>query len=263
MDSADGGTVLARGATADVIALDADRVAKRFHSGTSAAVARREAVSTRAARAAGLPVPVVHGVATVDGRPAIVLDRIDGPTMLARLSARPWRVRRDARRLATLHVSILAVGPAALPAVRDRLATNVDEAPGLSPAVREAVRSRLDDLPPGDALCHGDLHPGNVLLGPGGPTIVDWLDAGSGHPAADVARTSLLLRFGGHDEGRVAATLRRAFRRWYLRAVSDELALSRETVRAWELPVAAARVTEDVPEASRLRSFVAGRLDDA
>jgi hypothetical protein len=56
----------------------------------------------------------------------------------------------------------------------------------------------LDDLPERlravagcglpDTLIHGDLHTGNVRAGEDGLVIVDWADAGVGHPAFDVIR---------------------------------------------------------------------------
>ena len=50
-------------------------------------------------------------------------------------------------------------------------------------------------MPTGRAgrLLHGDLHPGNVLLGPSGPVLIDWTDAGSGPPAHDTATSWLVL----------------------------------------------------------------------
>ena len=48
----------------------------------------------------------------------------------------------------------------------------------------------------GDCLCHADLHPGNVLLGRGGPVVIDWTGVTKGDAMADVAWTRLLLRTG-------------------------------------------------------------------
>jgi phosphotransferase family enzyme len=40
-----------------------------------------------------------------------------------------------------------------------------------------------------DTLVHGDLHPGNVRIGPDGRlTIMDWGDCHAGHPALDILR---------------------------------------------------------------------------
>lgn len=61
------------------------------------------------------------------------------------------------------------------------------------------LRALLDDVPRRmaavaacgvpDTLVHGDLHPGNVRIGPDGRlTIMDWGDCYVGHPALDVLR---------------------------------------------------------------------------
>jgi aminoglycoside phosphotransferase (APT) family kinase protein len=62
-------------------------------------------------------------------------------------------------------------------------------------------------------LCHGDLHPGNVLVDRDGPVVIDWFDAAVGSPVADVARTSLLIR--PPSSGRLPAP--------HLPGASDEL----------------------------------------
>jgi aminoglycoside phosphotransferase (APT) family kinase protein len=251
------GERVATGSTAEVFALGSDRVLKRFFD-SDPERARREAANTRVASAAGLRVPRVYEVTAVDGRPAVLYERVDGPTMLERLESRPWLLGRAARRLAAIHAEVHSVGPDdRLPPLRERLAGNVDRAPGLSRAVRRRVRAELASLDDEETLCHGDVHPGNVLCAPQ-PTLIDWLDATRGPPAADVARTSLLLRFGGH--GVVASLLGRVLERRYRRAYRDRTGLPDARVRAWALPVAAARLNEAVPEAPRLRAFVHDRL---
>src|SRR5262249_32610054 len=58
----------------------------------------------------------------------------------------------------------------------------------------------LEALPDGDRLCHGDFHPANVLVGRNGPAVIDWTGATRGDPAADLARTRLLLQAGAVPE---------------------------------------------------------------
>jgi aminoglycoside phosphotransferase (APT) family kinase protein len=83
----------------------------------------------------------------------LVLEFVDGPTMLADLRQRPWRIARHARTLAELHAQ-------------------VHEIP------YEAER-----------LLHLDLHPDNVLLSSRGPVLIDWSNARAGAPSLDVALT--------------------------------------------------------------------------
>ena len=115
------------------------------------------------ARSHGYPVPQVYERTETD----LILDRLDGPTMLADLGRRPWRLHRHARTLAGLHRQLHGIpAPAELPA----------------------------PLGEGGSLVHLDLHPGNVVLTASGPMVIDWPNAARGDPLADVAYTWVILR---------------------------------------------------------------------
>src|SRR5262249_45632035 len=96
--------------------------------------------------------------------------------------------------LAALHYHLLSLGPpATLPRQIDRLAGKIRHAAAsVDPDLANALA-----LLPVDArsyrLCHGDLHPANVLIASAGPVVIDWFAASRGAPCLDVARTSLLL----------------------------------------------------------------------
>jgi aminoglycoside phosphotransferase (APT) family kinase protein len=59
-----------------------------------------------------------------------------------------------------------------------------------------ALQRLRDTQPPslGAVLCHGDLHPLNLLIDDGQVTVVDWTGAAVAPPAFDVAFTRLVLR---------------------------------------------------------------------
>lgn len=116
----------------------------------------------------GYPVPAVEEI-SADGTD-LVMERIDGPSMVAALGRRPWTVRRQGRLLAELH-------------------RRLHEIPA------------PDFLPPapvgqGDRLVHLDLHPLNVILSPRGPVVIDWPNAAAGDPAVDVGLAWVLLAAG-------------------------------------------------------------------
>ncbi len=83
--------------------------------------------------------------------------------------------------------------------------------------MRQAALKALETLPEDDKLCHGDFHPGNILLTTHGPVIIDWIDASRGCPILDVARSSLL--FG---RGRIPSSIPGA---WLLRILQYRLYL--------------------------------------
>ena len=55
----------------------------------------------------------------------------------------------------------------------------------------ERVQDRLEVADP--VVCHGDFHPLNVLVAPGGPAlhVIDWTNAGVGDRHGDIAWTLL------------------------------------------------------------------------
>jgi Phosphotransferase enzyme family len=116
----------------------------------------------------GYPVPAVEEISE-DGTD-LVMERVDGLSMVAAISRRPWTVRRQGTLLAELH-------------------RRLHEIPA------------PDFLPPapagqGDQLLHLDLHPLNVILGPRGPVVIDWSNAAGGDPAVDVGLAWVLMAAG-------------------------------------------------------------------
>lgn len=157
------------------------------------------------------------------------------------------------RTLALLHRRIHARSGAGLPDQHAILRESVARA-RISDGARAAALARLERLPRGDALCHGDLHPENVLVTRDDWRVVDWQKAVAGHPAADVARTAMLIRFGrvvdGPGRAATMARLRDLVAFWYTlcyrQGPGPRIGLA--DIRAWALPIAAARLAGRVAE---------------
>ena len=95
------GEKIGEGAFSEAYAWAPGQVVKLFKAGVSRQLAGIEVRMIRAVLAAGLPVPEVFGEVTLDGRFGIVLQWLDGPTLLAALANRRGDVRtggRDCRR---------------------------------------------------------------------------------------------------------------------------------------------------------------------
>lgn len=176
--------VIAAGRASEIIDLGDGRVLRRYKAGGHP---EREAAIMEHARTHGLAVPRVLEVLE-DG---LVLERVDGPTMLADLQRRPWRAVGAARVLAELH-------------------------------------TRLHEIPfEGERLVHLDLHPNNVLISGQGPVLIDWTNARAGDPALDVALTWVICATSGGYAGRVLTRLflRQVDRDAARRALADAVAL--------------------------------------
>jgi aminoglycoside phosphotransferase (APT) family kinase protein len=187
------GVRIAVGASAELYAVGGDRVVKLYRP-EYASIARPEAERTAAAHAAGLACPAVYGTVEIEGRVGLVLERIEGPTLLDELRSGRCAPREAAALLAGAHARVHATRVAALPAwqevVAPRLAT-------LSPEERTLFERDVARMPDGQATYHGDFHPGNLLLSPRGPIAVDWPNACLAPAPADVARSYVLIGYQG------------------------------------------------------------------
>ena len=106
-------------------------------------------------------------------------------------------------------------------------------------------------LPDGDQLCHGDFHPANVLATPQGEVIIDWIDATRGNPLADLARSSIIAQGVAATEQTTSPVEKlfvRLFHTIYLRHYFALRPGGREEYGRWLPIVAAARLSENIPE---------------
>jgi Ser/Thr protein kinase RdoA (MazF antagonist) len=186
------GARLGAGREADVYAWGDDAVVKLYRPGFRGH--RAEALALANLDGHGVAPRLIDTV-DCDGRTGLVLERLDGSDMLSLLRRRPWRVRGLARALAGTHLAVHRVrAPADLPELRHVLAARVNAA-DMPPHLRDYALRVLAELDDGDRLCHGDYHPGNVLLAADRVAVIDWPNAARGAPEADHARTMLLLRW--------------------------------------------------------------------
>jgi aminoglycoside phosphotransferase (APT) family kinase protein len=246
---------IGEGREAEVFALGPDRALRLARAARLGPAIDHEYAALSAAAEAGAPVPAVHERVEVGGRPGLVVERLGSRNLLLEIGSRPWRVPSISRSLGVLHARLHSVAaPPDLPSVHERLAERLE-----SPLVPRELRSRalglLEGLPRGDRLCHGDFHPGNVLLRSGGEAVaIDWTGASRGDAHADIARSYLIIRFGavGPDATAAIRVLARVGRRvlWagYLRSYRRARALEWDGVVRWLPVIAAARLVEDIGE---------------
>lgn len=248
------GPLLADGRTAQIFAWENGRVVKLFRTGFPPAQATYEAECVRAVYAAGVATPELIGVVELEGQKGLIFERAVGPTMLQAVLANPESVEEHAQLLAVLHAELHGRTAGGLASLIARLRHKIQRARPLPEAWKASVVDSLDRLPDGDAICHGDFHPGNIIMTAGGPSIIDWVDVTQGPPLADVARTSLLLGMAaplpeaGDEEKQRLQEIRHHFLRVYLDKYNELRPFDREELEAWQLPVAAARLEEGIAE---------------
>lgn len=248
------GPLLSEGRTSLVHRWGRDSVVKLLKSSFDPRDLEVEAANALACLEAGAPAPGVRGVVEVDGTRGIVFERIHGPAMSDELAVDAGRDAAHAALLAQLHRDVVRLKASELVDVKRKLATKIERASALSAVRRSALQDLLSDLPSGHQVLHGDFHPGNVLLASPSPVVIDWHDAARGVPAADVARTAILLSptslsaENRTDPGVVQRVER--FRDRYLSDMFRLGAVSRPDVEAWSPVVMAGRLSEGLDTAA-------------
>ena len=177
--------------------------------------ARKETIVQRAVAAAGFPTPFVRAAGGPDdglGLAFMVMDRAPGGPALSGLdglspAAVPRLLRQIPDLLATSMARLHALDPGLVRAELEQLREVPVTVDGLlaalvrfagafgRPDLADAGRW-LADHPPGpasDVICHGDLHPFNLLADGDRVTVLDWSTALLAPRAHDVGFTSLQL----------------------------------------------------------------------
>lgn len=249
------GPVIGRGVRSTVHALGSNRVVKVPLPSTPDAWIRSEAEYSAVVRTLGLPVPEVHHLAVHEDRLVVVYERIHGRSMWSSAVDQPSTATAMGELLAELHLQVIATtAPMMLPRQRDRLASKIRLAASELGDDAERAHSLLPHPSSPLRLCHGDLHPGNVILSPSGPVLLDWFDASRGVALADVARSSILMGAGGRAASSMPHLLptdrgvARALHDSYLGTVGDRLAMfDHRDFFDWVRLEAAARLAEGFP----------------
>ena len=158
--------LLASGRDADVYAIDAQRVLRRYRDGSDATA---EAAIMAYVAELGFPVPHVYEADGAD----LVMEQLDGPTMTQALGRDELDIQAGGALLADLHRRLHELPP------------------------RLSAHPSAD---PSDRILHLDLHPHNIMLTARGPVVVDWRNATEGPPDLDLALSALILAEVAVDE---------------------------------------------------------------
>jgi aminoglycoside phosphotransferase (APT) family kinase protein len=246
------GEVVARGSRSVVHAYGRGAVVKVPKPATPAGWILAEARHVEAVRAVGAPAPALLGVEELFGRPATVWERVDGPSLWEQVVDRPDRSGDLGRTLADVQLALFElVPPVTLPDQRDRLTSKIRWSALNLDAAFGAALDLLPERAGTPRLCHGDLHPSNVIVSRRGPVLVDWFDASRGDRLADVARSCLTLLADGattpsHLPGSDPATLT-VLTRAYLTRLRESLDIPAAVLARWQAINAVARMAEGMP----------------
>ncbi|WP_305927561.1 phosphotransferase family protein [Bacillus mycoides] len=231
------GNPIAKGNTAEIYLCD-NKVVKLFKEYLPNTESLYEARKQKYAYSCGLHVPKVFEVTEIQGRQAIIMEYVEGESvgefLLNNLS--------KAEHFISICVSIqqkihaISVSSDEIEPMEERLYRQINSVHDLDEKQKGNILKKLDLITFEPRLCHGDLHPFNLIMSNGDVKIIDWVDASSGDIRADVFRTYLLYSQNSVELAEM-----------YLHIYCKKTGLLRDEIFQWAPIISAARLAETKP----------------
>ncbi|PZD97303.1 aminoglycoside phosphotransferase [Paenibacillus sambharensis] len=243
------GELLGTGKTASVYRWGKSEAIKIFHDRMDdEREAHKEANKAAFVDSLGLRVPRFAGCVTYEGKTCLVYEAVKGPTMLSQIDATGPSVSCYARLMAELQFELHQVKVEASDNLKLYLSERIDNVEEITEADKHRINGMLAPLPEGNTVCHYDLHPGNIIMSPRGPILIDWMNVLIGCAAADAARTSMMIQSRSlppQASGWLTNwELRELFHNEYITRYMEQSGFHRADLEEWMLPTLAARINE-------------------
>lgn len=187
--------MIAQGGQAEIYDIGDNKLLRVLINPNDEKFLKNEMETMNELKKSGICVPEVYEYLKVDNRPALVIEKISGDSLLIYLMKHPFKIKKEIQSFAALHVEISKISPINnlyKSKVRAKYLIERSDLPDTE--LKNFVLNLLDDLPEGNSICHGDFHPGNILRSGDKNYIIDWFGAYSGNILCDAAHTYILMK---------------------------------------------------------------------
>lgn len=141
--------------------------------------------------------PEFYGMIEQDGKYTLKFEYIKGNMLAAVLGRNLFKLKKNAQRLGKLHRQVHENTVSGLRTTADKFERSLLQYKYINQDNLNKLMEFLKKSEKAVSLCHGDLHPENVIVEDNGKMrVIDWVDAYCGDPLSDVARTYYLLKHG-------------------------------------------------------------------
>lgn len=226
---------IAKGNTAKIYLYE-NKIIKLFEEYLPDTESINEAKKQKYAYSCGLPVPNVFEVTKVQDRQAIIMEYVKGDSignlLLNNLNEAEYYISICVNEQKKIHA--ICVNTDEIESMRQKLERQIKSVHKLDENQKKNVLKQLDSIIFEPRLCHGDLHPFNLILSNDNVKIIDWVDASSGDIRADVFRTYLLYSQNSVELAEM-----------YLHVYCKNTGLSRDEIFQWAPIISAARLAEN------------------
>lgn len=188
------GKLIGLGNTAKIYEWGENSVIKLFNEGYPKDAIEKEFYNAIAVRDMDFAKAKVDEIIVYGNSVGIIYDKIHGESLLEWLM-KTGDLDKCSQYMSDLHKSIIHNSTKSVPNYKDFLRNNILNAESISSVEKEEGLRLLAQLPEGDVLCHGDFHPGNIIISNGTPIVIDFMNVCFGDFLYDIARTVFLIQY--------------------------------------------------------------------
>ena len=260
------GDVIGKGREAEVIYWGNNRVLKLFYKGFSNDIIDyRYKVDTLIGKI--FPnCPQAFEKIEENGRIGIVYEYIEGILLTEFMGRKIKSVGKGIRLLAEIHAEIHKCEIKDTTYKRNNFEWAIHQTKLLDDIQKKEIINYIEKLPDGNTLCHGDLHPENIMVSKNKLYVIDWSNTYSGNPNGDVARTFYSIKYGlaPSDEKtpnfffrKIKSLVANTYIKHYIKLTG----ISLKEIKKWDLVIYATRLREPIPlEREKLLKMIHKKL---
>lgn len=177
-----------------------DKLTKLFDESYSKSNVLNEALNQSRVEETGIKIPKIREVTIINGQWAIVMDLVKGKTLEKLINENPEKEDEYMKLFVKTQREIHSHRHMLLTKFSDKLIMKILNSE-LSASTRYDLSIKLNNMPKGASVCHGDFNPSNVMIDEGGEVfVIDWSHASQGNLIADVTKTYMLFKLNNEDE---------------------------------------------------------------
>lgn len=186
--------VLGIGNTATVYEWEEDKVLKLFNLGYPLESIKKEFHNAKAIESMSFGKTKASEIISYNEQIGITYNKITGDSLLDWL-IKTQDVKQCAVYMAELHQLILKNKIHNVPSYKVFLKANINKASFTNAMKNKEALQLLDKFVDEETLCHGDFHPGNIIMSQGQLMVIDFMNVCKGSFLYDVARTVFLIEY--------------------------------------------------------------------
>ncbi|MCI2068295.1 MAG: phosphotransferase [Bacilli bacterium] len=217
---------------------------KLFFKEVDPQMIENEFINTTEAFEKGVSQVECYGKVEVEGRKGLLLKRFMGQTLIARGLKKPFTIPSIPKIMASQQIKMHQAHAEKIRSYKElvNFALNSKGLSFLSAEEKAKAEKMISKLPDGDSILHLDYHPDNIMANKKEVTIIDWMTAAKGVPAADVAATLFLLNEGEMIPGLnklvagILQFLRKKICAKYVKIYKKKTGMTNEEIAPWRFP---------------------------